>query len=94
MHFFTYYNFTYRYLNGRPSLTVVGSNNRDDSNNRSPDPLTWCDSSSEVSDEGYKSQGPPRPPPRSRKGSPKKVVETLDSLGKSYFDTYSNLNIF
>ena len=70
-------------MNGKSSLTVTSSNSRDDSTNRSPDPLTWCDSSSEVSDEGYKSQGPPRPPPRSKKGSPKKTIsETLDSLGK------------
>ncbi|KAF2364763.1 Gas2-related domain [Trinorchestia longiramus] len=39
----------------------------EDGGGKSPEPLAWCDSSSEVSDEGYRSQGAPRPSPRSRR---------------------------
>ncbi|XP_018017415.2 GAS2-like protein pickled eggs [Hyalella azteca] len=39
----------------------------EDGDGKSPEPNAWCDSSSEVSDEGYRSQGAPRPSPRSRR---------------------------
>lgn len=47
-----------------PQSTLVAP---EDQGGRSPEPQAWCDSSSEVSDEGYRSQGAPRPSPRTRR---------------------------
>ena len=60
------------------------------STGRSPEPTHWCDSSSEVSDEGYKSQGAvPRPSPRTRRHGPRKLsIGDANHIGM--LSTFSN----
>lgn len=68
-----------------PRLSLGGGSTRDDivkPAKESSEQNGWCDSSSEVSDEGYKSQGPPAPStlPRARKPSPRKQQHADNSM--------------